>query len=143
MKTVGKNDEVPLAWKEGRTFRNKKGTYRTDGKNLWSYDLLIGYTGKNGVKYLVMYWDVSVATNEHVAGAQFIRLQDGKWDSTTRTWIHRGKTWRPVTVKPDEKTRTKFNELAFNRGYRMGYHKGRNQKPRYLPESMRGEYERG
>jgi hypothetical protein len=55
------NKEVAVAWSEGR--RAAAGHFSTDGKNLYSYALLIGQT-VGGKKVLTRY-RVSVTTSKH------------------------------------------------------------------------------
>ena len=38
------NHSVISSWANGTSARNHKGTLRTDGNTLWSYNLAIGYT---------------------------------------------------------------------------------------------------
>ena len=38
------NHSVISSWVTGTEARNHKGTLRTDGNTLWSYNLVIGYT---------------------------------------------------------------------------------------------------
>ena len=68
------NRSVAAAW--GRGVRASAENFTTDGENLWSYALQIGYTDENGVKVLKDYRrQVSVTTSRHcglairVAGA--------------------------------------------------------------------------
>ena len=39
-----RNHEVPRLWSAGRSARNGNSSYRTDGHNLYSYNLMIGTT---------------------------------------------------------------------------------------------------
>ena len=47
------NAEVINAWRRGRSARSRH--LRTDGLRLWSYDLLIGFTGEDNYKYVKNY----------------------------------------------------------------------------------------
>jgi hypothetical protein len=58
-----KNREVAKAWRAGRAAA--AGNFRTDGQNLWSYNLQIGRT-ESGSKVLTDYRRrVSVTTSRH------------------------------------------------------------------------------
>lgn len=66
-----RNSEVVRSWYNGNTARS--GHLRTDGRNLWSYNLLIG-TVKNGNRCVFNYTSgggsfVSVTTSRHVGMA--------------------------------------------------------------------------
>lgn len=50
-----KNSSVAARWANGMAASNHKGTYTTDGRNLWSYSLLIGTTDEKGRKVLRDY----------------------------------------------------------------------------------------
>ena len=69
--------EVPHYWAEGRPARNGTGQYSTDGKLLYSYDLLVGDTCKNtGIKVLRDYSAQgrhgfqSMTTSKHIGYAR-------------------------------------------------------------------------
>ena len=67
------NYRVVRLWEKGRKGSNHKGTFRTDGKNLYSYNLKIGTTSKSGQKVLFDYsgpWGVSQTTSNHVGIAR-------------------------------------------------------------------------
>ena len=50
------NEQVISNWKHDKPARNHKGTLRTDGKSLWSYELLIGNTcSETGLKVASNY----------------------------------------------------------------------------------------
>lgn len=58
------NEKVAVGW--GRGSSVAAGHFRTDGKNLWSYALLVGYTDEAGKKVLKDYRrQVSVTTSRH------------------------------------------------------------------------------
>jgi len=68
--------EVAVRWRDGRPAHNS-GAFRTDGSNLYSYDIVIGRTEGNGKKILYNYSSreirgttgvyLSHATSRHVA----------------------------------------------------------------------------
>ena len=41
MKRLNRNSQVIEAWKGGHPARNSRGTFYTDGENLWSYQVKI------------------------------------------------------------------------------------------------------
>ena len=49
------NKQVANAWSRNETATNHKGSYHTDGNDLYSYDLRIGYTLEDGTKVLLDY----------------------------------------------------------------------------------------
>ena len=49
-----KINEVPKLWKEGRPAKVAK-TFKTDGQDLYSYKLKIGYTNEFNQKVLITY----------------------------------------------------------------------------------------
>jgi hypothetical protein len=58
------NRAVAAAW--GRGSRASAEHFSTNGSDLWSYNLHIGYTDENGVKVLKDYRrQVSVTTSRH------------------------------------------------------------------------------
>ena len=62
-----------LAWREGISAHNSRKTLWTDGKDLWSYELLIGYKEKDGSRVVVNYLEetqVSHTTMEHIMSAK-------------------------------------------------------------------------
>jgi hypothetical protein len=62
------NKAVAAAW--GRGSRAAAENFRTDGTDLWSYNLHIGYTNDDGVKILKDYRRrVSVTTSRHCGHA--------------------------------------------------------------------------
>lgn len=64
-----RNDQVANAWANGESARNGRYTFHTDGSNLYSYRLLIGFTSANGNKMLLEHRAphfVSQTTSCHV-----------------------------------------------------------------------------
>ena len=63
-----KNAEVVMRWINSRSGRS--GSLWTDGMNLYSYDLPIGYTEAGGRKVVKNYtakgWFISMTTSKHV-----------------------------------------------------------------------------
>ena len=49
------NTNVIKSWVRGRSADNGRSTLHTDGDNLYSYQLQIGYTDKRGVKVVKLY----------------------------------------------------------------------------------------
>ena len=49
------NSRVAARWANGMPATNHKGSFSTDGRNLWSYSLLIGTTDESGRKVLRDY----------------------------------------------------------------------------------------
>ena len=49
------NENVAYYWAKGKAARNSNGTYTTNGKNLLSYNLMIGDTSPDGEKILFDY----------------------------------------------------------------------------------------
>ena len=49
------NNGVAKAWANSNVAQNHGNNYRTDGNDLYSYNLLIGFTTKNGHKVLLDY----------------------------------------------------------------------------------------
>jgi len=47
--------EIPELWKRGYQGKTPKSSFRTDGSNLYSYGLRIGYTNEYGEKVLLRY----------------------------------------------------------------------------------------
>lgn len=61
-----KNKDIPEAWKNNVPART--ANFWTDGKNAWSYELLVGYTDKEGNKIVYAYWGKnsrSATTSKH------------------------------------------------------------------------------
>jgi hypothetical protein len=92
------NEEVADAWRRGNVA--SAGNYSTDGKNLYSYNLKIGYTGKNGEKKLFNYTSrkingveghhISTTTSKHVTlasrGARVQIVPPPKKEIERRRW---------------------------------------------------------
>ena len=62
------------AWKDGKPIKSRTNL-TTDGKNLYSYRLLIGFTGGDGKKILYLYQAptgnfVSTTTSKHIGQAK-------------------------------------------------------------------------
>ena len=73
MKTASRN--VARMWANSRAVTNHSGAFRTDGRWLWSYDLVIGETTDKGTKILYDYTArtdnfMSVTTSKHVGYAR-------------------------------------------------------------------------
>lgn len=69
MRKVFGNSNVVLMWQCGKEARNHKSTLHTDGKDLYSYNLRIGFTTPNGKKVAVEHRApnfVSITTSQHV-----------------------------------------------------------------------------
>ena len=49
------NENIAYYWARGKAARNGNGSYTTNGKNLFSYNLMIGDTSPNGEKILFDY----------------------------------------------------------------------------------------
>lgn len=62
---------VPAAWARGK--RLARGNLSTDGRELYSYNLRIGYTDSEGTKVAIKHTApdhfVSMTTSKHVGGA--------------------------------------------------------------------------
>lgn len=68
--------EIPLAWKNNKSARTKSNSFSTNGKNLYSYNLKIGYTNEFDEKVLLNYTTSSGnfkshTTSRHVNLAAF------------------------------------------------------------------------
>ena len=65
------NKAVAAAW--GRGWTAAAGHFHTDGKNLYSYALCVGYTDEDGLKVLKDYRrQVSVITSRHCGLAALV-----------------------------------------------------------------------
>ena len=51
--------EIPLAWKNYRIASTSSGSFSTDGRDIYSYNLKIGYTDEYGQKVLLNYTSAS------------------------------------------------------------------------------------
>ena len=69
-----RNDTVAWEWSKGRTACSHTGNLRTDGQQLWSYNLMIGYTcpkrGKVIKNYTASGRFYSMTTSQHVGLAR-------------------------------------------------------------------------
>ena len=72
-----KNSQIVSFWHSGASAKSKNGNFRTDGIDLYSYKLRIGYTDGYGQKVLYNYTSepngryVSSTTTSHVNLAKF------------------------------------------------------------------------
>ena len=70
-----KNNEIPKLWKKGYPSKGVKN-FKTDGKNLYSYKLKVGYTNEYNQKVLIPYTAqynafYSHTTSKHVNSATY------------------------------------------------------------------------
>ena len=70
-----RTEEVPWMWINDIAVANHSGALRTDGRWLWSYDLVIGETTDKGAKILYDYTArtdnfMSMTTSKHVGYAR-------------------------------------------------------------------------
>lgn len=68
--------DIPALWVVNQTGRTPNKSLTTDGKDLYSYNLKIGYTNEQGQKVILKYtteYDnfVSVTTSRHVNLASY------------------------------------------------------------------------
>jgi hypothetical protein len=49
------NNDIPRAWAAGQAAKNHRGSFTTDGRSIWSYNLCIGETLEDGRKILHDY----------------------------------------------------------------------------------------
>lgn len=71
------NDTVIKEWKNGRSAKSFTGNLHTDGKNLYSYALKIGYVDDNGRRVVKLYTAAdgnfrSMTTSVHVSKAKSV-----------------------------------------------------------------------
>ena len=69
MRKVVNNSDVIYKWKQNEEARNGRHTLHTGGKDLYSYNLRIGFTTPNGKKVAVEHRAphfVSITTSQHV-----------------------------------------------------------------------------
>ena len=52
---ITSNENVARRWSNGQNARNHNNVFTTDGQNLYSYNLLIGFTTPEGRKILLDY----------------------------------------------------------------------------------------
>ncbi len=52
---ITSNENVARRWSNGQIARNHNNCFRSDGQNLFSYNLLIGFTTPEGRKVLLDY----------------------------------------------------------------------------------------
>jgi hypothetical protein len=78
MKRVA-NSLVAHAWALGKPAKNHKGTFHTDGKKIYSYELQLGDTSDDGKKIVKdytargSYGFRSMTTSQHVGYLRYIR----------------------------------------------------------------------
>lgn len=87
------NQTVIDAWKSGKSWRNGSGSLYTDGLSLWSYSLVIGYTG-SGYQ----------APLSHLQGTYKIVIDYMAPDNVTQTTsmhVSLAKSVSDVILKPD------------------------------------------
>lgn len=71
-----RNSEVAKCWRNGKPGKSGTGSFHTDGKDLYSYRLRIGYTEDDGSKVLFNYTGKdgpSLTTTAHIREAHWIR----------------------------------------------------------------------
>ena len=72
------NAEVCLAWAQGESARNHRGSFWTDGKRIYSYELQIGDTSEKSKKIVRdytakgSYGFQSMTTSQHVGLLRYI-----------------------------------------------------------------------
>lgn len=72
------NEEVCLAWAQGKSARNHNNSFTTDGKRIYSYDLQIGDTSETNKKIVRDYTSKgsygfrSMTTSKHVGLLRYI-----------------------------------------------------------------------
>lgn len=69
------NENIPYYWSKGKAAMNGTGAYSTNGKDLYSYRLMIGTTNEQGEKVLFDYTSggmgfYSMTTSKHVGKAR-------------------------------------------------------------------------
>ena len=73
------NSEVCVAWAKGESARNHRGSFWTDGKRIYSYELQIGDTSEKNKKIVRdytargSYGFQSMTTSQHVGLLRYIR----------------------------------------------------------------------
>ena len=78
------NNEVAKSWGSSRRATSHTGAYWTDGKDLYSYNLRIGTTTKEGKKVLL----------DFTAGTGFFR------SSTTSTHVGKARRYATMIMSP-------------------------------------------
>ena len=79
------NSQIPQYWAKSVTAHSNNRQYRTDGQNLYSYNLIIGTTLSNGSKILLDY-----------------SAQTGHFRSqTTSQHVGKARRWADQTMCPD------------------------------------------
>lgn len=68
--------DIPTLWVNNKSGATPKNSFSTDGSNLYSYKLKIGYTNEQGEKVILKYttqYDsfVSTSTSRHVNLASY------------------------------------------------------------------------
>ena len=74
MRKVFNNSDVVYKWSQNEEARNGRYTLHTDGKDLYSYNLRIGFTTPSGKKVAVEHRApnfVSITTSQHVGLASW------------------------------------------------------------------------
>ena len=73
------NSLVAEAWALGKPAKNHKGTFHTDGKKIYSYELQLGDTSEDGKKIVKdytangSYGFRTMTTSQHVGMLRYIR----------------------------------------------------------------------
>ena len=73
------NEEVCLAWAQGKAARNHNNSFTTDGKRIYSYDLQIGDTSETNKKIVRdytakgSYGFKTMTTSQHVGLLRYIQ----------------------------------------------------------------------
>ena len=79
--TVTTNEYVAIRWFRNQTARNHGGTMGTDGNDLYSYNLLIGFTTEQGTKILLDYtaraghFRSMTTSSKHISQARYVAHQ--------------------------------------------------------------------
>lgn len=88
--SAAKNADVARAWSYGDAARNGRGNFKTDGRDLWSYDLKIGWTDERGRKIL----------------GDYTAKTDNFHSMTTSCHVGRARDWADAVVDPDARRRS-------------------------------------
>ncbi len=75
------NDTVAKLWAANEPSTSHNGNFSTDGRHLFSYNLLIGYTSASGKKVALLYNAgsdnyVSQTTSQHVGKARRVAQEE-------------------------------------------------------------------